>query len=96
MKLRLKYWRKKRGMTLEHVGERLGVSHAAVSRWEAGSRRPTIENLVNLAQVYRVAPGALFENTDADPVIEAGDIALSLPTDQAAAWLAMGRTLQPK
>jgi hypothetical protein len=36
------------------------VSQAAVSNWESGGRAVTIDNLLNVARVLRVEPGALL------------------------------------
>lgn len=83
-------------MTLEQVADGLNVSHVAVSRWETGSRAPTVENLAKLAKLYRVPPGLLFEDPSGTPIHEAADIVASLSADKAAAWLAMGRALTSK
>lgn len=41
--------RKARRMTLAALGQELGVTHQAVSRWEQGHTTPTIDLLPDLA-----------------------------------------------
>ena len=47
--------RKKEGMSQADVSEKLNVSRQAVSRWEAGDSRPSIENLQALCKLYKIA-----------------------------------------
>ena len=51
----LRYQRTIRGLSQEDLASRLKVSKAAVSRWEQGHALPTIENAVNMAQIYGVS-----------------------------------------
>ena len=45
---KLKYLRKKKGVSQLELAERLSVSRQAVSGWEAGTSRPSTENLQSL------------------------------------------------
>jgi transcriptional regulator with XRE-family HTH domain len=51
---RLKGVRALRGATLGDVSQATGISKSTLSRLENGQRRPTLELLLSLAQVYRV------------------------------------------
>ena len=51
---RLRRVREQRGLTLTHVAEQTGLSKSTLSRLETGQRRPSLELLLPLAQVYRV------------------------------------------
>jgi transcriptional regulator with XRE-family HTH domain len=51
---RLKRLRVRRRMTLTGVSEATGISKSTMSRLETGQRRPTLELLLALSQVYRV------------------------------------------
>lgn len=51
---RLRDARNGRGLTLAEVGEQSGISVSTLSRLEAGLRRPTLDHLLPLAQIYRV------------------------------------------
>jgi transcriptional regulator with XRE-family HTH domain len=42
---RLKDARHRRGLSQAHLAVILGVSHAALSRWESGNRNPRAEHL---------------------------------------------------
>ena len=53
--------RKKEGMSQADVSEKLNVSRQAVSRWEAGDSRPSIENLQALCKLYIKARFILAE-----------------------------------
>lgn len=52
---RLRETRTDRGLTLTEVAERIDVSVSTLSRLESGLRRPTLDLLIALARVYRVA-----------------------------------------
>lgn len=52
---RLRETRTARGLTLSEVAERLGVSVSTLSRLESGRRRATLDLLIGLARIYRVA-----------------------------------------
>jgi transcriptional regulator with XRE-family HTH domain len=51
---RLQRVRKQRGMTLAGVSATTGISRSTLSRLETGQRKPSLELLLPLAQVYRV------------------------------------------
>jgi transcriptional regulator with XRE-family HTH domain len=51
---RLRKVREQRGVTLTEVAERSGISKSTLSRLENGQRRPSLELLLPLAQLYRV------------------------------------------
>jgi transcriptional regulator with XRE-family HTH domain len=51
---RLKRLRTQRGATLTGVAAATGISKSTLSRLETGQRRPSLELLLPLAQVYRV------------------------------------------
>lgn len=51
---RLRRIRDQRGLTLTQVADRTGISKSTLSRLETGQRRPSLELLLPLAQIYRV------------------------------------------
>ncbi len=51
---RLQRVRKQRGLTLTGVSAATGISKSTLSRLETGQRKPSLELLLPLAQVYRV------------------------------------------
>ena len=51
---RLRRVREQRGLTLTQVADQTGISKSTLSRLETGQRRPSLELLLPLAQVYRV------------------------------------------
>jgi transcriptional regulator with XRE-family HTH domain len=57
---RLRELRARRGYTQDHVAKRLGCHESAVSRWESGSRFPTGEDLVALADLFEVSTDDLL------------------------------------
>ena len=67
---RLRRVREKRGLTLTQVAAQTGLSKSTLSRLETGQRRPSLELLLPLAQVYRVPIDDLVGAPDvADPRI---------------------------
>lgn len=57
---RLRELRARRGLTQDQVARRLGCHESAVSRWESGSRFPTGEDLVSLADLFEVSTDELL------------------------------------
>ncbi|WP_262412357.1 helix-turn-helix domain-containing protein [Streptomyces fungicidicus] len=51
---RLRDLRRRRGLTLAALAEQTGINESTLSRLEGGSRRPTLEMLLPLAEVYAV------------------------------------------
>lgn len=51
---RLKELRMEEGLSLDKLGEKIGVSGVAIGRWERCERIPNIENLVALAVFFKV------------------------------------------
>jgi transcriptional regulator with XRE-family HTH domain len=51
---RLRRIREHRGVTITEVAAKTGISKSTLSRLETGQRRPTLELLLPLANVYRV------------------------------------------
>lgn len=43
------------GYSQDQIAELLGVSHQAVSRWELGLAAPTVDNLVELCELFDVS-----------------------------------------
>ncbi|GAA1530800.1 XRE family transcriptional regulator [Dactylosporangium maewongense] len=52
---RLRELRRRRGLTLEALSARTGISVSGLSRLESGKRRPTLDLLLPLAQAHQVA-----------------------------------------
>lgn len=58
--MRLKEYRKKKGLTTYEVGKALGVSPSAVTNWETGLRRPDIDTLIRLSEILDCTPNDLL------------------------------------
>ena len=52
--MQLKKFRTDRGFSQKELGERLGVSNRAVSKWERGEAYPTVDTLGNIADVLGI------------------------------------------
>lgn len=50
--MKLKEIRRQKGMTAEDVAKEIGVTQAAVTNWETGSRRPNLDMLIKLTEVF--------------------------------------------
>lgn len=57
---RIQAGRKAAGMSQEALGEHLGVSRQAVSRWEADAALPELEKLIAMSRLFGVTVGALL------------------------------------
>ena len=68
--------RKSKGLTQAYVAKELGVTPAAVSKWESGASKPRVEILFRLAQILDVNAEDLFaqENEEqASPELQNSD-----------------------
>ncbi len=52
--------RKEQGMSQEALGEKLGLSRQAVSKWEADQAVPTMDNLMELSKLFNVPVDTLL------------------------------------
>lgn len=57
---RIQEARKAASLSQESLGERLGVSRQAVSKWEADAAVPELENLIAMSRIFGVTIGALL------------------------------------
>ena len=57
---RIQAGRKAAGLSQEALGERLGVSRQAVSKWEADAAVPELENLIAMSRIFGVTIGVLL------------------------------------
>lgn len=66
---KLKELRKKQGLTQLELAERLFVSRQAISGWEAGTSRPSTENLQSLSRLFNNIPleTLLDDTAEAEP-----------------------------
>jgi transcriptional regulator with XRE-family HTH domain len=67
---RLRAARKARGVTLQQVAERTGLSKSFVSQVETGVATPSIVSLVGIARALDVAVGALIEGLYEEEAVE--------------------------
>lgn len=56
----IRKYRKSLGFTQEQLAERLGITLAAVSKWERGSSEPDLAYIMDLAEVFHVSVDALI------------------------------------
>lgn len=63
---KLKELRKKQGLTQLELAERLFVSRQAISGWEAGTSRPSTENLQSLSRLFNIPLETLLDDTTAE------------------------------
>ena len=52
--------RKKLGLSQEGLGEKMGVSRQAISKWEADGAVPEIDKLITLSKLFGVSVGWLL------------------------------------
>lgn len=64
---KLKFLRKKMGLSQLTLSEKLHVSRQAVSSWEAGTSRPSTESLKSLAALHNVSLEYLLNEDAPEP-----------------------------
>jgi transcriptional regulator with XRE-family HTH domain len=61
---RLKYYRIKHGYTQMEIAKMLKIHHSSYANWEVGSRRPSIEKILHIADIYETSIDLLLGRTD--------------------------------
>lgn len=79
---RLKQCRLQHDFSQKYVAMTIGVSKPIVSQWEAGVKRPSIENLISLAALYETTIDYLVGNSDADGIPKPSADALNMDERQ--------------
>lgn len=71
--------RKNLGLSQEALGEKLGVSRQAISKWEADAAMPEIDKLIGLSKLYHVSVGWLLGvEESAEPKAEKAEVSEEL------------------
>lgn len=58
--MQLRKLREAAGLTQRELGNRIGVSGQAVAQWETGVKRPSVENLLKLADILECTVDAIL------------------------------------
>ena len=58
---KIKELRELNHITQKQLGDLLGISDRAVSKWESGLSKPSGENLISLARIFNVHVESFFE-----------------------------------
>ena len=75
---RIQELRKEKGLSQEGLGEQLGVSRQAVSRWEMDGAVPEVDNLIAMSRIFGVSLNDLLQVEEGPSGPEA-KVVLSLP-----------------
>lgn len=59
---KLKSIRKQSGMSQEQLGEKLGVSRQAVTKWETDAGIPDMENIITVSALFDISIDELLSN----------------------------------
>jgi transcriptional regulator with XRE-family HTH domain len=71
---RLRDARQTANLTVREVGERLGLDHSMIVRYENGESLPPLDRVIALADLYGLTPAALLaRHAAAIPIITAID-----------------------
>lgn len=57
---RIQFYRKQKGLSQEGLGEALGVSRQAVSKWEGDNGIPELSTLISMSKLFSVTVGQLL------------------------------------
>ena len=60
---KIKQLRKLNCLTQKQLGELLGISDRAISKWESGLSKPSGQNLVCLAKIFNVSVETFFKKS---------------------------------
>ena len=59
---KLKHYRLKEGLSQEQLAEKIGVSRQAITKWETKRGLPDVENMIILAELFKLTLGQLPRN----------------------------------
>jgi len=100
MQNHLRAWRKLRKLSLPMVGERLGVAHTTIGRWEKGEVPVTVEVLEKLAEVYGITRSQIEHSPDSADMVafldRAQHIIEGMPSEDLERWLQIGESLRAR
>lgn len=65
--------RKDKGLSQEALGEFLGVSRQAISKWESDTTIPEIDNLIAMSRLFEIPVGVLLGVEEDDPASPAAE-----------------------
>lgn len=71
---RLRKARIKKELTQAEVARRLGVTRSVITRYESGINDPPTENLIKLAEIYKVSPNYFFGLSEGKDLKSAPDL----------------------
>lgn len=97
---RIKFFRQKKGLSQQSLGELLGISATAVHKWEHGQSQPDISALKKMSAIFGVSidelcdhqPPVQPEDQDANIAIMTRAFRQLTPAEQEK-YLAVGRAL---
>ena len=75
LKEKLKYARKKAGLTQKRAAELLQVHSQTITKYELGENKPSLKMLKKLAELYKVDPGWLLREETGPIESQSGPIA---------------------
>ena len=95
----LRKWRLSKSLTLEQVGNMIGVGGQTVHKWETGKTPVELETLKLLAKCYGTTPDALLYDPTEGELVErmrrAHSVLATLPAEKADQWLGVGEAMTP-
>lgn len=90
--------RQRLGLSQQALGERLGLSSVAVSKWERGQNQPDIPTLTRLADIFGVSVDELCGHQTPPPAADPNMAVMTrafgrLTREEQDKFLAVGRAL---
>lgn len=97
---KIRYFRQKKGISQQTLGEMLGVSATAVHKWEHGLSQPDIPALRRMSEIFGVSIDELCDHQPpSDPQDENANMTImtrafrQLMPEEQEKYLAVGRAL---
>jgi transcriptional regulator with XRE-family HTH domain len=64
----LREWRIHQGMTLQEVGDKIGVHRSQISNWETGGRMLNEEKMISFCDAIGIKPAQVYQLPDFESI----------------------------
>ncbi len=84
---RIKQFREKHGFTQKELGEKLGVSAQAVSKWENNVNQPDISTIRSLCSIFGIGVDEFLQEKESPAILQPKTTQTAMPNPRKRFWI---------